>query len=406
MKIMLVADGRSAITQSWLAGLAGEDVDITLVSTFPCEKPREAKEMMVLPVAFSSLAGGQVKLAGQEQKKTGFRKVLSALRGLLQNLRYQIGPLTLPFYKRRYLDFVNTTQPDIVHALRIPFEGMLASYTPRKYPFIVSTWGNDLTLHARGSKRMARWTRRTLQRADGLMADATRDLELAGDWSFDAANPTLMVPGNGGLHLEYFKQMEAAQEREPQCFNPQQYQIINPRGFRPGSVHQDVFFQAIPAILQDIPGVQFFCPAMAGQPEAERKVHELGIAKHALLLPYLPQAELWHLYQHSDIYLSLSSHDGTPNTFLEAMACGCFPIVGNIRSLQEWIENGKNGLLVDPTDAKEVAKAVVDALQNKKMREEAKPLNWALLDERANRKKIRKKVVSFYSGLLVHPPKN
>jgi hypothetical protein len=36
-----------------------------------------------------------------------------------------------------------------VHALRIPFEGMLGSYTPAGIPFVAATWGNDLTLHAR-----------------------------------------------------------------------------------------------------------------------------------------------------------------------------------------------------------------------------------------------------------------
>ncbi len=400
MKIVLVADGRSTITQNWLACLTGKGVDISLVSTFPCEKPEEIREMLILPVAFSSMAGGQVKLAGQDQKRSPLRKTFSTLRGLLQSLRYHSGPLTLHFYRKRYLDFLEAIQPDIVHALRIPFEGMLASFTPKKYPLLVSTWGNDLTLHARGSKRMAAWTRKTLQRANGLMADATRDVGLAVNWGYNPTYPTLMVPGNGGLPLEYFKQMNRQSNCRITCFNPQKFQVINPRGFRPGSVHQDVFFRAIPGILKEIPDVQFLCPAMRGQAEAERRVHDLGIEKQVLLLPYLPQTELWYLYQNSDIYLSLSSHDGTPNTFLEAIACGCFPIVGDILSLREWIENGKNGMLVDPTDVEQVVKAVLKVLSDKKLYEDAKVLNWAILSEKADRKKIRSKIINFYSSFV------
>jgi len=402
MKILLIADGRSAITKNWLACLAGKDIEIALLSSFPCEKPAEVQQMLILPIAFSTLAGGQVKLAGQEGRHSRFHKSVSSLRDVLQKLRYKLGPMTLRFYRERYLDFLHTVEPDLVHALRIPFEGMLASFTPAQYPLIISTWGNDLTLHAPSSKSTAKWTRRTLQRANALMADTSRDLKLAKEWGCDERLPTLTVPGNGGLDLDSFKQRRKLGKRErKQKKKLHKYTVINPRGFRPGSVHQDVFFAAIPSILKEMPDVRFLCPAMAEQVQAEKWVHALGIANQVSLLPYLAQSELWNLFQTSDIYLSLSSHDGTPNTFLEALACGCFPIVGDILSLREWIENGKNGFLVNPKDEKEVAQAVVRALQDEKMREEAQQINWKIVSERADRKIVQKRVKDFYYHLLL-----
>ncbi|MHB8806522.1 MAG: glycosyltransferase [Anaerolineaceae bacterium] len=406
MKIVLVADGRSTITQSWLACLTANDVEIALVSTFPCEKPQGVQNLLILPVAFSMLAGGQVKLGGQDQKKFRLRRIFSNLRGLLQNLRYHSGPLTLRFYRKRYLRFLESVQPDIVHALRIPFEGMLASFTPEKYPLVISTWGNDLTLHAQGSRRMAKWTRNALQRANGLMADATRDLDLADRWGFQTGFPKNLVPGNGGLDLSYFLQFQKEKRSVPAYLDMQKIHIVNPRGFRPGSVHQEIFFKAIPRILEEIPDIQFLCPAMQGQNEALQRVHNLGIEEQVTLLPYLPQQELWDVYQHSEIYLSLSSHDGTPNTFLEAIACGCFPIVGDILSLREWVEDGKNGMLVDPTDVEQVVRAVLKALRDTKLREEAKALNWAILGEKADRKKTRAKIMNFYSHLVSQPDRS
>jgi hypothetical protein len=47
----------------------------------------------------------------------------------------------------------------------------------------------------------------------------------------------------------------------------------------------------------------------------------------------------------------------------------------------------------------QVSKAVVSTLRDKKLREEAKPLNWAILNERAERAKVRAKVMSFYQAL-------
>ena len=407
MKILLVADGRSAITKSWLACVAGENVDIFLVSTFPCEKPPQVREMLVLSVAFSSLAGGQVSIGGQKKRsKNWLRKGISFLRNSFQHLRYWLGPLTLRLYRRRYLDFLDSVQPDLVHALRIPFEGMLASFTPEKYPLLVSTWGNDLTLHAGGLKRMTDWTRKTLQRANGLMADADRDLKLAADWGYSEAHPVLMVPGNGGLDLEYFQELNERRLQKKISSGSQVYRIINPRGFRPGSVHQDVFFNAIPGILKKIPNVQFICTAMAGQPAAERWVRELGIESHVQLLPYLPQKELWDWYQSCDLYLSLSSHDGTPNTFLEAIACGCFPVVGDIPSLRYWITEGKTGMLVDPTNVDQIVETVVKVLQDKELRETAGLMNWNIVNEKVDRKKIRKRIFQFYKRFFPNTGKN
>ncbi len=399
MKILLVADGRSVITRGWLECIAaGADVHIDLVSTFPCEKPAQVDRMLILPVAFSSLAGGQVKLEDKEPPAFSWKKRLSGLRAVLLKLRYHWGPYTLFFFRKRYVDFVNRCQPDVVHALRIPYEGMLASCTPASIPVILSTWGNDLTLHAHGSHRMTCEIQKALRRANGLMADADRDLKLAHDFGFRAALPCLMVPGNGGLDLAVFSKLrdELIQREQRAAF-----QIINPRGFRPGSVHQDVFFHAIPLVLKAFPDVQFVCTAMQGQPIAERFVQELGIADHVTLLPYLPQQELWSLYLRSDVYVSLSSHDGTPNTFLEAIACGCFPVVGDIASLRQWVSNRDNGLLVDPLDAEQAAQAIVAALEDGAMRRAAQTRNWKMVQKKADRNEICTRVMDFYSRLMI-----
>ena len=394
MRLLLVADGRSTITRSWLACLQGTGVDIYLVSTFPSEKPSTVKEMLVLPVAFSRFAGGQVKMGSTSAKRQPLRKILSGMRSIFLRWRYRLGPLTLSAHRTAYLDFIDRVKPDVVHALRIPFEGMLASFTSPEIPLIVSTWGNDLTLHAKGSRQMAAWTRRTLSRADGLMADATRDLQLAQHWGFESGRPTMMVPGNGGLDLSIFKTIRA--KREHGQGEPHKMRVVNPRGFRPGSVHQEVFFKAIPYILERFPNVEFICPALQGQNKAMQWVRESGLDEAVTLLPYLPQNELWELYRTSDIYVSLSSHDGTPNTFLEAIACGCYPIVGDIASLREWVQDEENGRLIDPRDVQQVVETIIDKIQDNPGRDQAARRNWQILQDKADRSAVQKKVLAFY----------
>jgi hypothetical protein len=95
-------------------------------------------------------------------------------------------------------------QPDLVHALRLPFEGMLATAADPAAPLVISTWGNDLTLHAPASPMMRWSTRRSLRRAAGLHSDCRRDEQLAARWGFRAVRPTLVIPGNGGVRREVF----------------------------------------------------------------------------------------------------------------------------------------------------------------------------------------------------------
>ncbi len=134
--------------------------DAHLISTFPCDPPAGLDSFHILPVAFGRMAGNQVGNAAGTPHRFG---LVRRMRSRLRLLRYFLGPLSLVFYQGRYRALVTKIQPDLVHVLRIPFEGMLAITTPAEIPLVVSTWGNDLTLHARGSYFNDRLTRRYIK---------------------------------------------------------------------------------------------------------------------------------------------------------------------------------------------------------------------------------------------------
>lgn len=400
MHILLVADGRSPITNRWIQGLIALRHDVTLVSTFPCEPLPYLKGFEVIPVAMGNLGGSQLA-SGTAAASSGFRKVVGRFRKVFLSTRYVIGPLTIPFFKKRFRRIVEDIKPDLVHALRIPFEGMLAATTPPETPLVISIWGNDLTLHAKGSRCMQQGSLITLRRSDGLMADAARDIRLGRLWGFAAEKPTLVVPGSGGIDLSELYRLQSETVDSAVPIGPAGVPtVVNPRGFRPGSVHNEVFFQSIPLILERRPDVQFICTAMAGQPEALRWIDRLKIEKHVRLLPFLPQQQLWSLFMRADVSISVSSHDGTPNSLLEAMACGCFPVAGDIESLREWIVPGVNGLLVEPSKPQALAQAVLLALDHPEMRKKAAEINLKLIRERADVNLVRSQIQVFYQRFM------
>lgn len=408
MRILLVADGRSPTARRWLAGLQSLGHEIALVSTFPCEPVAGIERLEIIPVAFSRMAGvaalaGAAGLGGEARnaRAGNLKKLVVRWRPLFMAGRYWLGPLSVLQSGGQFAQLVGDIRPDLVQALRIPFEGMLASATPAHIPLVVSIWGNDLILHEHGSPWMRALTIRCLKRADGLLADTRRDLRLGQLWGFNPANPALMAPGSGGIDLE-----EICRARTHE-FHPLSESlpagvplVINPRGFRPGSLRQDVFFRAIPAVLRRHPQAVFLCPAMAGQAEAQHWVDVLGIGMQVRLLPSLPQPALWEIFHRAQVVVSPSIHDGTSNAILEAMACGCFPVVGDIESLREWITPGVNGLLVDANDPEALASAISLALDSDDLRRRAVSVNTRVILENAAILVVKARLDGFFKKII------
>ncbi len=121
---------------------------------------------------------------------------------------------------------------------------------------------------------------------------------------------------------------------------------------------------------------------MAGESQAEQWIRELGVGHAVELLPPLSHSEMAETFRRAQIVASPSIHDGTPNTLLEGIACGCFPIAGDLESIREWITPNENGLLFDPTDPRSIADAILTAIENKNLRENAAGLNQNIIATR------------------------
>ncbi len=395
MKILFVADGRSPISKSWIRYFAERGDDVYLASTFACEVDFPIKQLEFTPVAFSAVKK-QTSTPG-----SGSSRSLS-LRTLI---RQWVGPLTIARSAQKLRAFIQEVQPDIIHALRMPYEGMLtasaltggfdtsgknarSTQPPR---FLVSIWGNDFTLHAPSTPLMGYYTRKTMGAVHALHADCERDIRLARTWGLGVDKPALVTPGNGGIRSDVFYPPEKP------VTNPI---IINPRGFR-SYVKNEAFFKSIPLVLAKRSDARFIFSSMAGESQALQWMKDLKIEHAVQLNPPLSHVQMGDVFRGAQIVVSPSIHDGTPNSLLEGMACGCFPIAGDLESIREWITPGQNGLLVNPNNPQSIADAILIALENEYLRHEAAGLNAKIISARAEYEGNMEKVVEFYKNLLV-----
>jgi glycosyltransferase involved in cell wall biosynthesis len=318
--------------------------------------------------------------------------------------RKWIGPYLLDSPAEEIRRIVEDIQPDLVHAMRIPFEGMVTARANFSQPLVISVWGNDFTLHAAATPGMQRRTRETLQRCDALHADCRRDLVLAREWGWRDGAPEVVLPGSGGIRPDIFyprpetEQLSPTLSRALESLSGKKL-VVNPRGFR-GYVRNDTFFRSIPIILASEPDVSFLCPVMAGEPQAGMWVEKLGIENAVVLLPRLSPDEMAQLFSRALVAVSPSEHDGTPNTLLESMACGAFPVAGDLDSIREWIVDNNNGLLIDPSDPEQLAEAVLRALQDSEFRTRAVAKNHAEVTASAGQPDVLRRATTFYEQVI------
>ncbi|HJT95378.1 MAG TPA: glycosyltransferase family 4 protein [Mycobacterium sp.] len=405
LKILFIVDFRSEISRGWIRHIASLGHSVHVVSSFPVEAGDESFPVTEVHLGLSQF----VRMRAQDEKgirpaglATMVGRVASsdAVRRIWHAANSSFGGLEARRHLHKLRAVVEAFRPDLIHAMRIPYEGVLAARLGGPTPLLLSTWGNDLTLWAARRRRMAAITRFTLNRADALHADCRRDIALAEGYGFSSSRPTAVLPGGGGVDRHLFH----AGEPDPAVLaelglGTGSATVINPRGVRE-YVRNDCFLHAWPRVLRSRPDAVAVCVGMRGNPELERLRVELGVAGSVHLLPALPPPVLAEVFRSAVVSVSPSVHDGTPNTLLEAMATGCLPVAGRLDSISEWIDDGVNGVFCDATDPTSIADAILMGLEDSQMQHSASKMNDLIISERAERKKVMDDAVVFYRSIV------
>ena len=134
----------------------------------------------------------------------------------------------------------------------------------------------------------------------------------------------------------------------------------------------DVMLEAWPSVLQRVPDAEYWIVGDGDDRERlESRARDLGIAASLRFAGSVSPEELAVCYDRCSVFAMPARTDLDPHAprgegfgivFLEAMAHGR-PVVGpRVGAPAEFIRSGEHGLLVDPTDPRKVADALVELL--------------------------------------------
>lgn len=125
--------------------------------------------------------------------------------------------------------------------------------------------------------------------------------------------------------------------------------------------------EAMPYLLGSRPEIRLTVVGSGdGVDDFKRQVENLGLQKNVVFPGALYGSHLVEVYNSSRVLVLPSESDAESfgSVLIEAMACG-IPVIGsNIGGIPNVIQNGANGYLVSPKNAKELAKIVDTVLTN------------------------------------------
>lgn len=358
LKICFLANAASIHTQRWARYFSEHGYDVT-----------------VLSLSKGTIPGVKVWEVGSEP----------ATRGRLAYL------LAVPEVRRK----LRKIDPDVVHAHYAGGYGLLGALAGR-HPLVVSAWGSDVLVVPRMEPVMRWLIARCLNQAELVtsvaahMSATMRALGVRGEIL------TLSLGVDTAIfHPRATREVIAGSGQD--ATGPL---VVSIRHLEP-VYNMGLLIEAMPKVLLKHPRARL---AILGdgslRSELEERSRQLGIAGGVSFLGRRTPDEVASYLSRADVYVSTSLSDGSSISLNEAMACGAFPVVTDIPANCEWIEDGKNGFLVDTRDPGQLADRIDEALRRPELRLSAAERNWELVEQGASWKDAMQRMEIEYAAVL------
>jgi len=267
--------------------------------------------------------------------------------------------------KLRYL--LARIRPDVVHAHWAHFSYLAARASAR--PLMVTAWGSDIYRLGEQNGAIVRQLHHGLQAARLITCD-----------SLDMLERLSRIPGvvkekvhviQWGVDATLFRPEAADPLLAAELDVAGRPVILSARQIFP-VYNQETVVAAFAQVRQQIPDAVLVLKHPSGDTEyvrnLQRRIDDAGLRPSVRVVGMLPYERMPYLYRLAHVTVSVPFSDGTPMSVLEAMACGSAPVVSDLPSLREWIQDGWNGNLVPPDDSVALAAHIVRLLKDPMLR--------------------------------------
>ena len=388
MRILIVAMAESIHTARWISQIADQGWDIHL---FPSIDNGVVHQRLRHVTVHHSV---YVWPHGYERsvKPRGVPVFMNAMayqgKRLLQKL--------LPEYRIIQLKrTIEKTNPDIVHSLEIQHAGYLTLEARKRFrigrwpPWMVTNWGSDIYLFGRLSEHKSK-IREVLSACDYYSCECHRDVDLAK--AHGLRGKVLPVfPNTGGFDLKL-----ASSLRQPGPVSGRRHIML--KGYQGWAGRALVGMRALERCADLLKGYNVVI--YSGSPDVLIAAELFQKSTHIPITVFpkeAPHNDILTMHGQARISIGLSISDAISTSVLEAIVMGSFPIQSWTSCADEWIQDGKTGILVPPEDPETVEQAIRYALTNDELVNQAAELNYRVAAERLDQAVLKSKVIEIYN---------
>ena len=374
MRVLFIAMSNSIHTSRWLSQFEDLDWDIHLYPSESYPLHSDLNNLTVHDVFFPKKNySDSVKLKGVTIKSP---ELLKLIRGII----YKISP---KFRIKKLARLIKHLKPDIIHSMETQGAGYLLLEAKKMFsgnfpPWIHSIWGSDIYLYGRLNEHKHR-VKDVLSSCNYLICEGQRDIELAKNF-ISNRNIILISSGSGGFNLKKyskFRQTKISSQRK----------MIMLKGYQGWSGRALVGLRALERCTDILKDYNIVIYSAASEVLIAAELFTISTKIPIIIIPRdSSHNEVLSYFGKSRISLGLSISDGLPNSLLEAMITGSFPIQSWTSHASEWIENGVNGMLVPPEDPEIIEEVIRISLNDDILINTASEINYRLVEEKLDEK--------------------
>lgn len=330
------------------------------------------------------------QITGWKKRKMPYLKgeyYLSKKKPLIYEYIKELVEIT-PNQKLR--DIINELNPDVIHS----FEMFSSSYplvrTMNRFKnikWIYSCWGSDIYYY-QNKRCHYKKIRKILDRVDIIHTDNNRDVLLSKKLGFKGAF-TPVIPGGGGYSInDYNIHKQDVSKRK----------IILVKGYEHRFGRALNVIKALQLIdddlLKHLEIVVFGAHEVVLDYVAKNQLNFKCYERHELT-----NQEILKLMGKSLIYIGNNISDGLPNTLIEAIIMGAFPIQSNPGgATEDAIDHSVNGILIENAeDVFEIKNNIEKIILDRELINKAISLNEIKARE-YDYNVVRKKIIRVYES--------
>ncbi len=291
---------------------------------------------------------------------------------------------------------LSEVRPDVVHSFEMQtctYPLLQAMNAHPRIRWIYSSWGNDL-FYYKTDPHHRRKLQGVLSRVDELFTDCKRDVGLAAELGFKGRYLGT-YPGGGGYEVDALKK-HVLPRSERKTILVKGYEHKFGRGLTILRALEQCAAQLKPYTIS-IFGAHKPVIEAAERLRSSHGLHVRVVDRGTMI----DHEEMLRMAGEAKIYIGNAISDGIPNTLLEAMVMGAFPIQSDPGgATSEVLAHERNGLVIrDPLDVGGLSRLIVQALQDDAMQERAFVYNQQYARARLDQQWIREDVLKAYDAV-------